>query len=180
MIGTCSLGGNRLLLRQTPCHRSGSDCLLPNRSPWGAIPKPTSIARLEGACVTPIHTSTKREVPFIVVAPILLRTAVVKKTRTRDSTLVISKRSRAHASPAPLGVLAPLIVQTTQWSYDFVVAVVSVGLLVAGLTSPRFEAVQRRLDQNPHAQRRGGDPGWAFLPKHRVASHPPDGSQRAA
>jgi MFS family permease len=36
-----------------------------------------------------------------------------------------------------LGVLAPLIVQGTQWSYDFVIAGVSVGLLIAGLASPR-------------------------------------------
>jgi predicted MFS family arabinose efflux permease len=36
-----------------------------------------------------------------------------------------------------LGVLAPLIVRDTQWSYDLVVAGVSVGLLVAGLAAPR-------------------------------------------
>ena len=36
-----------------------------------------------------------------------------------------------------LGVLAPLIVQDTHWNYDVVVAGVSVGLLVAGLASPR-------------------------------------------
>jgi hypothetical protein len=36
-----------------------------------------------------------------------------------------------------LGVLAPLIVQDMGWTYDFVVGGVSVGLLVAGVASPR-------------------------------------------
>ena len=36
-----------------------------------------------------------------------------------------------------LGVLAPFIVRDTGWSYDFTVGGVSVGLLVAGLISPR-------------------------------------------
>jgi hypothetical protein len=37
-----------------------------------------------------------------------------------------------------LGVLAPLIVKDMGWSYDFVVAGVSAGLLVAGIASPRI------------------------------------------
>ena len=36
-----------------------------------------------------------------------------------------------------LGVLAPLIVKDMGWTYDFVVGGVSVGLLVAGIASPR-------------------------------------------
>ena len=36
-----------------------------------------------------------------------------------------------------LGVLAPFIARDTGWSYDFIVGGVSLGLLVAGLISPR-------------------------------------------
>jgi predicted MFS family arabinose efflux permease len=40
-----------------------------------------------------------------------------------------------------LGVLAPLIVKDTGWSYDLVVAGVSLGLLVGGIASPRVGRV---------------------------------------
>ena len=39
-----------------------------------------------------------------------------------------------------LGVLAPFIARDTRWSYDLIVGGVSLGLLVAGLVSPRSDA----------------------------------------
>jgi predicted MFS family arabinose efflux permease len=44
-----------------------------------------------------------------------------------------------------LGVLAPLIVSDMGWSYDLVVAGVSIGLLIAGLASPRVGLLIARV-----------------------------------